>query len=357
MSKRILRKRELLDIIQGATFLGTGGGGSPKSGEVLVEGFLSGKEIELVSVDEVEDETKIVVAAGMGAPEVLLKRGWSRETVNAFNALEKVTGEKFDYVIPVETGGFNSITPMTITVEKGIPTIDADGAGRAIPELQQTMFCINNIPISPTALADHANIWVVINAEDPFKMEGLARAVTTELGMQAGIVCHIMSGKEMREAVITGTISKAEKVGKAIREAKEANKDPVEAVLSIVGGFVLGKGTVISVSTETKGGFDFGKAIIKGDGETIRVDYKNENMLAWRNENLVAMVPDGICYISLAGQPLTNADIKEGMDVAVIGIKAPDKWRVPTGFDVFRRAVEAIGYRGEYKKIEELNKK
>lgn len=48
MSKRILRKRELLDIIQGATFLGTGGGGSPKSGEVLVEGFLSGKEIDCI---------------------------------------------------------------------------------------------------------------------------------------------------------------------------------------------------------------------------------------------------------------------------------------------------------------------
>ncbi|RLE08468.1 DUF917 domain-containing protein [Candidatus Aerophobetes bacterium] len=357
MNKRLLGKRELLDIIQGATFLGTGGGGSPKSGEVLVEGFLSGKEVELVSVDEVEDEAKVVVAAGMGAPEVLLKRGWSRETVNAFSALEKVTGEKFDYVIPVETGGFNSITPMTVSVEKGIPTIDADGAGRAIPELQQTMFSINNIPVSPTALADDSNIWVVINAEDPFKMEDLARAVTTALGMQAGIVCHIMTGKEMRKAAIPGTVSKAEKVGKAIREAKESGKDPVEAVLSIVDGFVLGKGMVTNVSTETRGGFDFGKVTIKGDGKTLRVDYKNENMMAWRDGELVAMVPDGICYISLDGQPLTNADIKEGMNVAVIGVKAPDRWRVPDGFNVFRRVLEAMGYKGEYKKIEELNKR
>lgn len=308
-------------------------------------------------MDEVEEESKIVVAAGMGAPKVVLKRGWSRETVNAFNVLEKVTGEKFDYIIPVETGAVNSIIPMTITVEREIPTIDADGAGRAVPELQQTLFCINNIPISPIAMADDADIWVVINAENPFKMEDLARDVTTELGMKAGIVCYIMSGKEMRKAVITGTISKAEKVGKAIRKAKEANKDPVEAVLSIVDGFVIGKGTVIGVSTETKGGFDFGETTIKGDGETIRVDYKNENMLAWKNENLVAMVPDGICYINLDGQPLTNVDIKEGMDIAVIGIKAPDKWRVPAGFNLFRRVVEAIGYRGEYKKIEELNKK
>ena len=356
MSRRILGKRELLDIIQGATFLGTGGGGSPKSGEVVVERCLQGKKMELVSVDEVEDNAKIVVIAGMGAPEVLLKRGWSTESENAFNALEKVSGEKFDYVIPVETGGFNSVTPLTVSAEKGIPTIDADGAGRAIPELQMTMFYINNIPVSPTALADDSDIWAVLNAEDTFKMEELARAVTTVLGMQAGLACHMMSGKEMKKAVIPDTVTRAENVGKAIREAKEACKDPVDAVLCAVDGFVLGKGRVTNVSTETKGGFDFGKVTIKGDGETIRVDYKNENMLAWRGENLIAIVPDGICYITFDGQPLTNADIEEGMDVAVIGTRAPDRWRVPAGFDVFRKVLEAMGYKGEYKKIEDLNK-
>jgi len=360
MSRRFLGQTELLDIVQGAALLGTGGGGSPKTGEVIVNGFLANKKVELVSVDEVNDEAKVVVVAGMGSPdaEVLFKRGWAREAINAFEALEKVTGGKFDYVIPVETGGANSVTPMTVSAEKGIPTIDADGAGRAIPELQQTMFSINGISVSPAALADDSNIWVVINAEDPFKMEDLARGVTTGLGMQAGLACHIMTGKEMKKAVIVGTVSRAERAGKAIREAKEAGKDPVEAVLGVVDGFILGKGIVVSVSTETKGGFDFGKVTIKGDkGQTLRIDYKNENMMAWRNEDLVAIVPDGICYLRLDGQPLTNADIKEGMNVAVIGLKAPDRWRVPAGFNAFRRTLEAMGYKEEYKKIEELNTK
>jgi DUF917 family protein len=186
----------------------------------------------------------------------------------------------------------------------------------------------------------------------------LARAVTVAIGMQAGLACHIMTGKEMKKAVIPDTVSRTERVGKVIREAKEAGKDPVEAVSGIVDGFILGKGTVVSVSVETKGGFDFGKVTIKGEnGQTLRVDYKNENMMAWRNEDLVAIVPDGICYLSLDGQPLTNADIKEGMNVTVIGLKAPDRWRVPAGFNVFRRVLEAMGYKEGYKKIEELNKK
>jgi len=356
MSKRILGEKELLDVIQGAAFLGAGGGGSPKSGEVIMR-FLLGKKVELISPDEVEDEAEIAVIAGVGAPEVLLKKGWSREGVNAFNALKKVTGKKFDYVIPPESG-MNFLTPMTVTAEEGIPTIDADGVGRSIPEIQQSLFCINNIPMSPAALADDSNIWAFINAEDPFKMEDISRAVSTALGMQAGMAFQAMTGKEMKKSAIFGTVSKAERIGKVIREAKETGKDPVEAVLGIVGGFVLGKGIVTSVSTETKGGFDFGKLTIKGDdGKTLRVDYKNENMLAWRDGNLVAMAPDGICYISLDGQPLTNVDIKKDMNVAVIGTKASDRWRVPAGFNVFRRTLEAMGYKKGYRKIEELNKK
>jgi DUF917 family protein len=356
MSRKVLGNRELLDIIQGATFLGTGGGGSPETGEVVYNRCLSGKKIELVTVDEVEDDANIAVVAGMGAPEVLKKRGWSSESVNAFNALEKVADVTFDYVIPVETGGFNSITPMTVTAERGIPTIDADGAGRAIPELQMTMFHINGIPVSPTALADDTDIWAVLNAEDTFKMEELARAVTTALGMQAGIVCHKMTGKEMKKAVIPDTVTRAEEVGKAIREAKGAGEDPVESVLCVVDGLLLGKGKVTGIATETKGGFDFGKVSIAAEGATLRVDYKNENMLAWRDDKLVAMVPDGICYITSDGVPLTNADVEEGMDVAVIGTRAPDQWRVPAGFEVFRKVLESIGYKGGYEKIEDLNK-
>jgi DUF917 family protein len=355
MSRRILGEREILDIIQGATFLGTGGGGSPESGEVVYKRCLSGKKIELVTVDEVEDDANIAVVAGMGAPEALKKKGWSTESVNAFNALEEVVGVKFDYVIPIETGGFNSITPMTVTAEKGIPTIDADGAGRAIPELEMTMFYINNIPVSPTALADDKNIWAVLNAEDTFKMEELARAVTVALGMQAGIVCHKMTGKQMKQAVIPSTVTKAEEVGKAIREAKKAGKDPVESVMCVLDGLLLGKGKVTSITTETKGGFDFGKVSVAAEGGTVSVDYKNENMLAWKDDRLVAVVPDNICYISTDGQPLTNADIEEGMEVAVIGTRAPDRWRVPEGFDVFKKVLEAIGYKEGYKKIEDLN--
>jgi len=353
---RELSERALKDIVDGAAFLGTGGGGSIESGKKLVEEQLD--DVEVVTVDEVEDDSDVVVVAGMGAPEALLEKGWGSESINAFEALEEVTNIDFDYVIPVEIGAFNSLTPMTVTMEKGVPTIDADGAGRAIPELQQTMYSIHGISVSPTALADNEDFWGVLNTSDPFKMEDLARAITSELGDQAGIALHVMKGKEMKEVVIEDTLLLSENVGKAIRESKEAQKDPVQAVIEEVDGYELFQGEVTEKTTETKKGFDFGKVTIEGtenyEGDTFVMDYKNENMIGKLNGEIVCMVPDRMCWITTEGDPLTNVDVKEGLEVAVIGIKAPDIWRTEKGFEAFKRVLEALDYEGEYQPIEKL---
>ena len=350
---------ELMDIVVGATFLGTGGGGSPESGKILINGPLARKEIDIVSSNEVEDDANVVVIAGMGSPEALLKKGFTAEAVKAFEVLERFSGKKFDYVIPIEVGGFNSLSPMTVTVEKGIPTVDADGAGRAIPELQQTMFSINKIPLAPASLADAGGSSAVLDTDDPFLMEDLGRAVTTVLGMQAGLACHIMSGADMRRVVIPDTLTKAEAIGRAIRKAKESGEDPVKSVTVLTEGFELIRGTVVMTSVETRGGFDFGKVVIEGTdeykGQTIHIEYKNENMMAWRDDKLLAVVPDSICYIALDGDPLTNADVKENEQVAIIGMKAPSSWRIPEGYAVFERVLKAMGYEGGYKPIEVLN--
>ena len=45
----------------------------------------------------------------------------------------------------VETGGMNTIEPLILGAELGIPVVDADGMGRAFPELQ-----VINIVLSVT---------------------------------------------------------------------------------------------------------------------------------------------------------------------------------------------------------------
>ncbi len=347
--KRILHKQEIEDIIRGATLLGAGGGGSSESGLKMVGEIPS---VTLVEVDDVPDDSNVVVVAGMGSPVVLLKEGWKGEEVPALERLEEVTCKKADYVVPVEMGGFNSVTPLHAGAVKNLPVIDGDGAGRAIPELEMTMYYIHGVPIAPISMADSKGNSAILYPTDAYMGEELGRAVTTVFGMTAGLVCHMMTGKQLKEAVVPGTLSLAEKVGKSIREAKLSGRDIVDAVIKSIDAVVLARGKVAKKTEEVKAGFDYGRVFV----EDIVVDYKNENMIAWRKNKPIAMVPDSICWLTTDGEPLTNADIKEGLEVAVIGKKAHEKWRVPGGFDVFRHVLKLLGYEGEYQPIEELLK-
>jgi len=343
--KRVLRRQEIEDIIKGATLLGAGGGGSSKPGLLLAEQIA---EVTLVEPNDVPDNSTVAVVAGMGSPVVLLKEGWRGEEVPALERFEEAIGKKIDYIVPIETGGFNSVTPLHAGAVKGLPVIDGDGAGRAIPELEMTMFYIHGIPIAPLSLADSKGNSAIIYPTDAYMAEELGRAVTTVFGMTAGLVCHAMTGKQLKQAVIPGTLSVAEKVGKSIREAKRAGEDLVEAAIKSIDGIVLARGKVAKKTEEVKAGFDYGRVFI----EDIIVDYKNENMIAWKGNKPIVMVPDLICWLKTDGEPLTNADIKEGMEVVVIGKKAHKKWRTPEGFKVFTHVLESIGYKGEYIPIE-----
>jgi len=79
-------------------------------------------------------------------------------------------------------------------------------------------------------------------------------------------------------------------------------------------------------------------------------------MIAWKAEGEpAAMVPDLICTMTLEGEPLTNADIAEGMKLAVLALPAPEKWRShPKGFEVWRHILEKIGYKGDFIPVEKL---
>jgi len=343
--KKILHKQEIEDIIVGATLLGAGGGGSPKTGLLLLKDI---SEVTLFDLEEIPDDSHIAVVAGMGSPVVLSRIGWKGEEITALEKLQEITGTKFDFVVPVETGGFNSVTPLHAGALKGLPVVDADGAGRAVPELQMTTFHTYGVSASPIVLADRSGNSAVLYASDTFKGERLARAVTAELGMQVGIACYTMTGKQLKMSAIPSALSIAENVGRTIRKAKENREDIAASVTRAVNGTLLAMGTVSKKIEEVKAGFDYGKVFV----EDVVVDYKNENMIAWKDGKPIAMVPDLICWLRIDGEPLTNVEIQEGMEVAIIGIKAHEKWHTQNGFNVFKHVLKTIGYEGEYEPID-----
>ncbi len=162
---KLLKKEDLEDILYGCTILGTGGGGSLEKGLRKVEEALnSGKEFKLASLEEIPPESFIACPYYCGAispllPEVEAKYSnlpkiKEEPALVAFKALEEYLGKDFYGVISTELGGANTAIALYVASMLGKCIVDADPAGRSVPELQHTTFYINSIPIAPMAVVN-----------------------------------------------------------------------------------------------------------------------------------------------------------------------------------------------------------
>jgi hypothetical protein len=238
---------------------------------------------------------------------------------------------------------------------RGKVLVDGDGAGRAVPELELVTFSIYQVPISPMAISDAEGNAAILFVRSASKAEDIARQISIAFRGNAGIALYPMRAPELRRSIVQGTLSLSHKVGQLLERAKSEGKDPAEELARELGAFVLGEGVVEEKTLETREGFDFGRVVIRTREGTLKVFFKNENIVATLNEHVVAMAPDLICWVSREGEALTNVDIEAGMEVKVIGFKADEKLRTQQALEAFRHLYSDVGFEGlTYKPIEEL---
>lgn len=276
------------------------------------------------------------VVAGMGSPQKMIGVDFTPYAVNAFDALRDMAAKTDDpknikYALAVEMGCFNTFVPMLISLLNNLPVIDADGSGRAVPALNTLLFHINGLDTPPLAMADGENNQIRIKlkgSKNAELAENIGRIISTQFNGKAGLAGWIVNSEEIRGNIATGTIMQAMEIGEAIRDCIESDKlDQVFAALNR-GGLVQLKeityGTVTEFTNETTGGFDYGHFVVSSSSGSAkwRVDYQNENLLLSRADGgkfvPVMTVTDIISvYDSDIGNPLTNADIVEGMNVGI----------------------------------------
>jgi hypothetical protein len=341
---------QVMDIALGGTILGTGGGGSFETAEKLANSLLRRKSVRLVHPRDLPDASRVVAIAGMGSPEAMLKTPFTTEARNAFDAISRALPQRPSFVLPLETSGFNFLTPMTVAVSRSVAVVDADAAGRAIPRLNQTLPYARGVSLSPMALADAGDRSAVIRATEYDLSERLALTALESFDWSAGLACYPMNGRQVRRSTVPGTVSLAGEVGRAIREAE--GDDPMRAVLRVTGGDELIRGIVDRFETEAAGSYEFGMLDIRGSGAdagaTVRVKSMNENMLAWKDGRVVAMAPDRICFMRPDGAPITNADVRAGDEVHAFVAEAQRPWRHRETAALFAETLTQMGHRGPY---------
>lgn len=358
-----LTSQQLQYILDGACIMGSGGGGPYPVGQQVLK-YIGNRTVYLVPAINVPDNFFTAVSAFVGSPDAAANQALDFSVAaTAFNALAAAAGKSFSYVLPGEVGAVNSLIPMAVAVDKGIPVIDAAGAPRAIPGFLMVSYAAAGIPASPMVLADKNN-QVTVNCAnaiaDPVTRGVISGNVFPE---DAGIAFWNMNGKTLNTLgnAVRGTTSQALAIGQALANANGSGQDPVAAVMQNMEkpNFILCTGTIKSQTEATSGGFDFGTVVISADdGSEVTIYNQNENLIAFSNKSYVplCMGPDLICYLTTKGQVFSNADFKtlpKNARIAVFGVPAR-VMRSPFILNQFAIALAGIGYAGSYIPVEKL---
>jgi len=356
-----LNEMDLRDIIEGCTVLGTGGGGDPEEGWKEIKRELDrGREFTLLSLEEIPDEGVVPMPYFVGSlsgkkVQSVYEEG---EAARSFELLEEYMSLKFAGVISTELGGANTAAALATAARLGKPIVDGDPAGRSVPELQHSSYYIFGIEMAPfSVVTPYGDEIVISKVKNDFQAEKIVRGIASFIGTNVGVTSHPVPGKKLRNSVVRNAISYALRIGRTLRIARESGDDPIKALIKEGNGFLLFRGIATESTWEDRDGFTVGEFILEGMNEfkndSYRVRFKNENMVAWRNDKVDVTVPDLICVLTPDGHPVTNPHVEEGKEYVIIGFPTPEVWRTPRGLEIF--GPKYLGLEMEYVPIEKTH--
>ena len=361
------------DFVRGCLFMGTGGGGSVEWGMGMLRSALGeGLRLEWVDIEDISDSTLTATCYGMGsiAPKTaetlgeieslgLVDKYGDDSMGEAVKALGDHLGQPIGCLIAAELGAGNTPAPLVTAARLGVPLVDADYAGRAIPdEMQGTPYLYDKDSWPFASVDNWGNIAIITYTVNPYMLERIGKMLAVAAFGTTTMASTVLPGSEMKEIAVEGTLTKCLAIGRAIRTAHDNGQDPVDAAIAVAGGWRLFEGTVAEKAWEDRDGYMFGTTLIQGvgpnSGETLRVWFKNENHVTWLNGEPWVCSPD---IVTLAyketGEGTTNTLITEGDEIVAIGMKGLEEQRTP---EVLDRATgpRYYGFDIDYLPIEEI---
>jgi uncharacterized protein len=340
-------------IALGSTILGTGGGGDPYIGRLMAEQAIKEcGQVQLVDPDQVPRDAFVFLVGMMGAPAVIMEKLPSgKEALRAIDALANRLGRKITHIACLEAGGINSMIPIAAAARTGLPLIDADGMGRAFPELQMLLPTLEGIRATPMALVDEKGNSLVIDAVDNRSAEAFARTATVQMGAGATMAFYPLNGDQVRTALVPRTYSMAYRIGSGLREARREHRDPVAEVARQIGGRTIFSGKVVDVLRRTVAGFQRGVAVFEGigtwGGRSLVTDFQNEFLIARRDGKVVVSTPDLICLVDAqTAEPVTTETLRYGQRLSIVAAPCYSRWRSDEGLKIV--GPQYFGYDNPY---------
>lgn len=342
---------------RGCAILGAGGGGDTSVGLLMaLQAVGDYGPVEVCDLEDLPDDGFIMPCGGIGAPTVSIEKIESGDEVLRLREhLERLWDRPVTALMCGEIGGSNGLIPVAWAARAGLPIVDADGMGRAFPEVFQVAMEVAGISPTPGVMTDERGNVVVFHAVSGTWMERMERALSVEFGGMSWSTEYQMTVEQARRTTVRGSVSLAARIGRAVLEAEE---DPLDALAEVVSGHILIEGKVTDVERRTEGGFVRGSVTIEGlrsdAGRLVRLELQNENLVALEDGDPLAMVPDIITVIdSESASAISTERIRYGQRVGVVAFPCDPLWRTPRGLEI--AGPRAFGYEFDYVPVEQIH--
>ncbi|WP_028936284.1 DUF917 domain-containing protein [Pseudonocardia spinosispora] len=349
---RQITTEDIAHVTLGATLLGTGGGGDPYIGALMarqaIERF---GPVDVVDAADLDPDGLVVAVAIVGAPTVIIERvPAGAEFVESLRAMGRYLGRDPVAIMPIEVGGMNTLIPMATAAEVGLPLIDADGMGRAFPEIGMTVFTLAGLPATPITVSDEKGNLGIFETVDNRTAEILGRTAVVQLGMANAVSQYPMTARQCVDSAIHGSLSYCTELGRMLASARDGSPSALDELLDFAGGRRIFNGKITDIDRRATDGFTRGTCDIEHFDDplrSMRLLIQNELLVAIDNGTPVLTPPDLICVLDHENaQPITTETLAYGQRVDVIALPAARQWHRDGFLDVV--GPRAFGYDLDY---------
>jgi hypothetical protein len=334
MGKLVLTPDDIQPLLEGLAIMGTGGGGNPAWGRMILEqDARMGRAWHIIAPEDVDDNATVVSGGIMGSVKALeaigfenILRDWETRfpLFDVTQVMAELLGRPIDALVAFESGGLNTPVVMSLGARAGIPVIDGDALGRSAPETNMTSFIGHGIAIPPMPLIDHyGNVVVVSQATAPTYPDEVGRFVVSKGGHMGANNHYPMTGAQLKQAVIPRTITQALALGRVVETARRDKADPVAAVSDHLGAWTQFYGRVIALREEERLGFYFTTVTLEGRdqdaGKRAELVIKNETMLYRLDGETICMFPDIVLMLEPGtGRGVMSVELREDFNLVLL---------------------------------------
>jgi len=340
------------DMALGATLLGTGGGGDPYIAKLMVKQAIETYgPIRVVDPNDLPQDGLVMTSAVIGAPTVILEKIPSgTEFIAAIKAMARYKGQDPVALMAIEAGGMNTLVPLAIAGELGLPVIDADSMRRAFPQIEMTTFTLAGISAAPLAVADEKGNLCIFETTTNQVAETLARGAVITLGLANAITCYTMTAAQVAKHGIHGSMTYCMDLGHHLAAVQRGEAGAFETFLAFAEAKHVFSGKIVDIDRRTTKGFARGTVILEhitDPARTMRIEIQNEYLIAFENDVPVITVPDLISMLDHeTATPITTETLAYGQRLDVIGMPCAPEWHQPGMLDLV--GPRAFGYDLDY---------